>query len=114
MAMAGEVQRDDAQSRQARCQAGEAVGVVEPAMQGDHRLAVLRAVEVRGQFDMGQVEADFFDLGSHALASWRWASQRPNTDLISSAVSCGRSRGNMCPPGSDRHSPRGTRLRKRV
>ncbi len=92
--MPGQVQGDDAQAFQLRRQAGEAVGVVQPAMQGDYRQSVIRAEQVRRQFDMAQAQADFLDLRAHA-----WL-QRSNRPLIRLAVSVGRSSGNMCPPGT--------------
>ncbi|MNH12505.1 hypothetical protein D3C79_720500 [compost metagenome] len=99
--MPGQVQGDDAQALQPRRQAGEAVGVVQPAVQGDHRQAVLGAEQVSSQLDMTQAEADFLHVGTHA-----WP-QRSNRPLIRLAVSVGRSRGNMCPPGTLWYSPLG-------
>ncbi|MDT4862781.1 hypothetical protein FQZ97_974530 [compost metagenome] len=111
----GEIQCDDAQPRQLRRQPGETRGVVQPAVQGDHRLAVWRAIQMRRQLDMRQAQAHFLEQRTHADSSLSgWPAQRLNNDLSSSAVSCGRSRGNMCPPGSVRYSPFAIRRINRV
>ncbi|MNF85971.1 hypothetical protein D3C84_683910 [compost metagenome] len=108
MTVPGHVQRDDAQAFELRRQAREAVGVVEPAMQGNHRQTVFGAEKVRRQLNMRQAQADFFDDIAHAQSCWR-ASQRLNRFFSSRAVSCGRSSGNMWPPGMVSTSPCGRR-----
>ena len=109
MTVPGHVQRDDAQAFELGRQAREAVGVVQPAVQGDHRQTVLGAEQVRRQFDVRQAQAYFFDDMAHAQSCWRRPSQRLNRFFSSVAVSCGRSRGNMWPPGMVRDSPYGMR-----
>ncbi|MNP46018.1 hypothetical protein D3C76_1399890 [compost metagenome] len=95
MPVTGHVQGDNAQAFEFRCQAGKAVGVVQPAMQGNHRQTVFGTKQVRRQLDMRQAQADFFDDMAHAQSCcWR-PSQRLNRFFSSVAVSCGRSRGNM-------------------
>ncbi|MNP55461.1 hypothetical protein D3C76_1501110 [compost metagenome] len=66
MTVTGHVQRDDAQPFELRRQAGKAVGVVQPAVQGNHRQTVFGAKQVRRQLDVRQAQADFFDDMAHA------------------------------------------------
>ena len=87
MPVAGEVEGDDTQPGELRRQAREAHGVVQPAMQGDHRLAVRRTEQMRGQFDVRQADAYFLDLQAHAERSSVARDQRSNTPFSSSAVS---------------------------
>lgn len=68
MAMTGHVQGNDPQALEPGGQAGETVGVVQPAMQGDHRSAIFRSEQVGRQLDVGQAQANFFD-AAHALRS---------------------------------------------
>jgi hypothetical protein len=44
MAMPGQIKGNDAQALEPGCQTREAVGVVEPAVQSNHRLPILGAV----------------------------------------------------------------------
>ncbi len=69
---------------------------------------------MRGQFDVRQADAYFLDLQAHAERSSVARDQRSNTPFSSSAVSRGRSSGNMWPPGSDMNSPRGIARISRV
>ncbi|MNV97094.1 hypothetical protein D3C71_1921760 [compost metagenome] len=69
MAMTGEIQGDDAQPRQLGRQPGETRGIVQPTVQGDHRLAICRAIQVGRQLDMRQAQAHFLERQLHADAS---------------------------------------------
>ncbi|MNY14865.1 hypothetical protein D3C86_1480540 [compost metagenome] len=69
MAVSGQVEGDDAQAVELRRETGKAHGVVQPAVQGQHRLTVLGTVEVRRQLDVRQIQADFFDMDAHWLLS---------------------------------------------
>ena len=109
MTVTGHVQGDDAQAIELGRQPGKAVGIVQPAMQRNHRQAVFRTEQVRRQLDVRQAQADFFDGIVHAQSCWLRPSQRLNRFFSSVAVSCGRSRGNMWPPGTVRDSPSGMR-----
>lgn len=96
MTMPCQIKRHDAQALQLRRQPGKAVGVVEPAMQGNHRLAVLGAVKVSSQFDMPQIETDFLHGKRHAVTlEAPRAYQRASSVLSSNAVSSGRSRKHV-------------------
>ncbi|MNG06287.1 hypothetical protein D3C84_895160 [compost metagenome] len=66
MTVTGHVQRDDAQPFELRRQPGKAVGVVQPAVQGNHRQTVFGAEQVRRQLNVRQAQADFFDGMVHA------------------------------------------------
>ncbi|MNH04143.1 hypothetical protein D3C79_634240 [compost metagenome] len=103
MAMARQVQGQDAQALEPGRQAGKAVGVVEPAVQGNYRQAIGGPEQVRGQLDMTQVQANFFHFATHAGVSC----QRSNRSLIRLAVSVGCSSGNIWPPGRLWYSPFG-------
>ncbi|MOA48399.1 hypothetical protein D3C78_1711370 [compost metagenome] len=109
MTVTGHVQRDDAQAFEFGGQSGKAVGVVQPAMQGNDRQTVFRTEQVRRQFDVRQAQANFFDGVAHAQSCCRRPSQRWNRPLSICAVSRGRSSGNMWPPGMVNDSPNGRR-----
>src|SRR5690606_37646708 len=96
-----QIQRHDAYTVQQRCQAAEAGGVVQPAMQGYDRPPVLRAVEMRRHLQVRQAQADLLERVAHAAPRCPTGSslQRVNRRLSSAAVSCGCSSGNMWPPG---------------
>ncbi|MNN34595.1 hypothetical protein D3C81_1484050 [compost metagenome] len=66
MTVPGHVQRNDAQAFEFGRQSGKAVGIVEPAMQCNHRQTVLGAEQMRGQLDMRQAQAHFFEGRAHA------------------------------------------------
>ncbi|MNF52877.1 hypothetical protein D3C84_342380 [compost metagenome] len=76
MTVTGHVQRDDAQAFEFGRQTGKAVGVVQPAMQGNHRQSVFRTEQVCRQFDVRQAQADLFDDVVHAQSCCRRPPQR--------------------------------------
>ncbi len=65
MPMAGHVEGDDTQPLQLRRKAHKTVGVIQPAMQGNHRQTVFRAEQMSRQFDMRQTQAHFLDSRAH-------------------------------------------------
>ena len=69
VAVTGEVHSHNAQPRKFGSQPGKAIGVIQPAMQGDDRQPVLRAKYMRCQLDMWQAQTDFFNHRAHAGCS---------------------------------------------
>ncbi|MNC62379.1 hypothetical protein D3C75_1123960 [compost metagenome] len=92
--MPGHVQGNNPQALKLGRQPCEAVGVVQPAVQGNHRQTVFGPEQMGRQLDMRQAQANLFDAAHAQLRSLR-PSQRVNRSLSSAAVSCGRSSGNI-------------------
>src|SRR5690606_6091764 len=95
--MTRQIQCNDAQTIEQRRKSAEGGRIVEPAMQGDDRLTVFRAIKVGRNFDMRQAQTDLFERDGHATPLFGFNSlQRMNSCRSSVAVSRGCSSGNIC------------------